>query len=72
MGKRFYLEKAVKFPSAIGRHKIMIKENIVDNEIPLQFSQSSINQALMKTDFEKVKILFNWTLLPSSYNNNIR
>ena len=50
-GKSLNSEKMVTFPAQIGKEDIMIKSDVIDSDLPLLLSKSTMKKANVKTDF---------------------
>ena len=51
-GRKVNALHSVKIPAIIGTHNLEIETDVVDNDIPLLFSKSSMKRANMKLNFE--------------------
>ena len=51
-GRKVNALYSVKIPATIGSHNFEIKIDVVDNDIPLLFSKSSMKRANMKLNFQ--------------------
>jgi len=62
--------KAVKIPAWIGKHNISIQTDIVDCEIPLLLSKSSMKKGKMQINFENDTLEFRNSIIPIKTTSN--
>ena len=69
-GKVYHSDRRVSFPAEIGGLNIYIETDVIDNDLPLLLSRSSMKKAGAKLDFENDKVVMFGTAQDLLFTSN--